>query len=113
MEHRYSERKEVELEAIIVDKRVGQIKSKVKNASLDGLFVKTSAKHLRENSMVELIITLENSDDYLIFIVSGYIVHTRRDGVGVIFCEYDEDFAHTLKHLIYGHHRVRLKQALN
>lgn len=84
VEHRWSSRKEINLEVNLYYPPVGMINGKTRNVSLEGMFVELKGVHIPPQSRLEICFTAESRGKTMEHRLPAYVVHERQGGIGLM-----------------------------
>ncbi len=106
MEHRWSLRKPVDIEITLRRQGMPATRYRTKNISLEGVFVESGTDSWPEDTFLELELPLEGyqsgghrQERHRIPVV---VVHRAADGMGLMFCVFDQPLFRIVEHLLYG-----------
>lgn len=106
MEHRWSLRKPVDIEITLRRQGVPARRYRTRNISLEGVFVESGPESWPEDTFLELELPLygyrgiqQREERHRIPVV---VVHRAEDGMGLMFCVFDQPLFRTVEHLLYG-----------
>jgi len=88
MEHRWSMRKPVRLDALILHRQSGLIPATVLDVNLEGVFVTMEFPALPTLSMVELSFALAIGGKRTIQQMEAFVIHHSRKGYGLMFKDF-------------------------
>ena len=100
MEHRWSRRNPVYLDAIIFHRLCGLIPAKILNFSLEGALIAVKHPALPTQALVELSFTMEVAGKQTIQQMQAYVIHRSRNGYGLMF----KDFRRSVFQALVGTH---------
>ncbi len=84
MEHRWSERKPLNLEVTLNYPPIGLIDGKTRDVSLEGMFVDTGGVPLPQHAEVEVNFCTRTHGQVREHCVPAYVVHGRHGGIGLM-----------------------------
>lgn len=100
MEQRWSRRKPLDLE-VRVNSEEGTLCTRSRDVSLEGMFLRGTAKMVEGSAMVDLEFRLGKKSTAKLYRVKAYIVRYADDGVGVMFLEFVVDTFRYFERLLY------------
>ena len=83
-EHRWSSRKDINLDINLYYPPVGMINGKTRNVSLEGMFVELKGVQIPPQSRLEICFTAENRGKATEHRLPAYVVHQREGGIGLM-----------------------------
>lgn len=102
LEHRWSQRKRVYLNAIVFYRPLGLLRAKVLDVSLEGAFVDTGRIDLPAHALVELTFTLETEGRQRVYQMEAIVVHHQRTGSGLMFKDFKLDAFQAIRDILYA-----------
>jgi hypothetical protein len=102
LEHRWSERKPVCLEAIVFHRPLGLRPVKILDIGLEGAFIAAERLDLPVPAIVELTYAIDIEDRKTIYHMNAMVIHRSRDGYGVMFKEFKLEAFRTLMDVLYA-----------
>ena len=100
IEHRWSERKPIEMEVFLYHPSTGEIAGKTRDISLEGMYVETNGAELPVNSELEVsFITLTETGPKQ-HRVPAYVVHGSANGVGLMLRHVDYTDFYALRYML-------------
>lgn len=100
IEHRWSERKPIEIEVALHYDPVGTINGRTRDVSLEGMFVRTQGVELPVNAELEVIFVTEKNGKPQEHHLPAYVVHGDGNGVGLMLRHIDYGDFHALRHML-------------
>jgi len=100
IEHRWSERKPIEIEVALHCSPIGTIVGKTRDISLEGMFVATNGVELPVNSELEVSFTIPGEPEEKEHRLPAYVVHGNGEGVGLMLRHTDYSDFHALRHML-------------
>lgn len=101
MEHRWSERKPIEMEVALYYAPVGTIVGKTRDVSLEGMFVQTSGIDLPLHAELEVSFTTRNGNGAgKEHHMPAYVVHGGKNGVGLMLRHVDYSDFYALRYML-------------
>lgn len=101
MEHRWSERKPIEMEVALYYAPVGTIIGKTLDVSLEGMFVRTpEADPLPLHAELEVSFVTSNGDSHREHRMPAYVVHGKDGGVGLMLRHVDYSDFYALRYML-------------
>mgnify|MGYP000851166021 CR=1 len=101
MEHRWSERKPIELEVALFYAPVGTITGTTRDVSLEGMYVRTEGVELPLHAELEIsFVTQAGNGAQRQHHLPAYVVHANRDGVGLMLRHVDYGDFYALRHML-------------
>ncbi|OOZ36637.1 hypothetical protein BOW51_06270 [Solemya velesiana gill symbiont] len=92
------------MDVVLNYRSLGLVRGQTQDVGVGGMFVKTGRIRLPVNAMVDVSVIMEGARGMSPFRTEAIVVHTTDGGVGLMFCDLEDDH-HTLLHeLIYGRH---------
>jgi len=88
MEHRWSRRNPVCLDAFVFHRLCGLIPANILDISLEGVFITAEHPALPTHAMVDLSFAVEIAGKQTIQQMQAYVIHRRRNGYGLMFKEF-------------------------
>lgn len=101
MEQRWSRRKPLDLE-VRVNSEEGTLCTRSRDVSLEGMFLRGTAKMVEGSAMVDLEFRLGKKSTAKVYRVKACIVRYADDGVGVMFLEFVVDTFRYFERLLYA-----------
>ena len=89
MENRWVQRQLADCAVMLESPLTGQIQVHARDISLGGMFLVTDTDAPPLESLVELEFTLERAGLSVRHHMTGQVVHSNAEGIGVMFCDYD------------------------
>ena len=102
MEHRWSPRKQVCLEAIVFHRPLGLLPVKILDIGLEGAFIAAEQLDLPVPAIVELTFAIAIADKKTLYHMNAMVIHNSRDGYGVMFKEFKLEAFRTLMGVLYA-----------
>lgn len=85
MEHRWSQRKKIALDAKLFFKGQTALPCKTRNVSFEGMFIETCGNTLPKDANIELAFDLQAGHGSKPHRMQAQVVHVNEDGIGVMF----------------------------
>ncbi len=79
---------------------LGLLRSKVRDISLDGMFVETRSIALHANTPVEVTVRLRKGNTREVYRLRAFVVRVTRDGAGLMFRDFDDATFRTARALL-------------
>jgi hypothetical protein len=102
LEHRWSTRKQVCLEAIAFHRPLGLLPVKILDIGLEGAFITAERLDLPVPAIVELTFAIDNAGKKTIYHMNAMVIHHSRGGYGVMFKEFKLEAFRTLMDVLYA-----------
>lgn len=90
IERRQSMREPATFDATLSYPPLGLLRSKVRDISLDGMFVETGPIALHANTPVEVTVRLQKGNPREAYRLRALVVRVARDGAGLMFGDFDD-----------------------
>jgi hypothetical protein len=100
MEHRWSERKPIEMEVALYFAPVGTIIGKTRDVSLEGMFVHTSGTTFPQHAELEVSFVTGSGSDRQEHHLPAYVVHSTGEGVGLMLRHVDYGDFYALRYML-------------
>lgn len=100
IEHRRSMHKPATFDAILSYPPLGLLRSKVRDISLDGMFVETGPIALHANTPVEVTVRPRKGNTREAYRLRVLVARVARDGAGLMFRDFDDATFHTARALL-------------
>lgn len=100
MEHRWSERKPIEMEVALYYAPVGTIVGKTRDVSLEGMFVHTPGLELPLHAELEVSFVTRSGPDEHEHHLPAYVVHGDDEGVGLMLRHVDYGDFYALRYML-------------
>jgi len=84
VEHRWSSRKEINLDVSLYYPPIGMINGKTRNISLEGMFVSLKGVRIPPQSRLEISFTAEARGRTIEHRLPAYVVHEGEEGIGLM-----------------------------
>lgn len=101
MEHRWIARKPLDCRVMLRLPGGEQVQGSARNISLGGMFVETDER-VSIDAMVDMVFTLDSRDGRVYHRLPGQVVHVGRNGLGIMFCDFNPDTVRTMREILYG-----------
>ena len=88
MEHRWSRRNPVCMDAIVFHRLCGLIPTNILDISLEGVFIAAEHLVLPAQTIVDLSFVLEIDGKQTIQQMQAYVIHRSRNGYGLMFKDF-------------------------
>ena len=102
MEHRWSLRKPVCLDALVLHRLSGLMPATVRDISLEGVFITVEYPALPSLALVELSFALAADDKRAIQQTEAFVIHQTRNGYGLMFKNFRQSAFQVLKDVLYA-----------
>jgi hypothetical protein len=102
LEHRWSTRKQVCLEAIVFHRPVGLLPVKILDIGLEGAFISAEELKLPVPGIIELTFAFDVADRTTIYQMGAMVIHRSRGGYGVMFKEFKLEAFRSLMDMLYA-----------
>lgn len=101
MEHRWSERKPIEMEVALYYAPVGTIAGKTRDVSLEGMYVQTDGIDLPMHAELEVSFTTRSGNGaHQEHHLPAYVVHGNGSGVGLMLRHVDYKDFYALRYML-------------
>lgn len=100
MEHRYTDRKPMVLDVVVVCPCLGLVRGKSVNLGSGGMFVETGCVTMPINAPVQVCFQAEQASSGEKHEISGMVVHLKGQGFGMMFDELDAGSRRLLSSLL-------------
>ncbi|HHJ15884.1 MAG TPA: hypothetical protein ENJ80_04215 [Gammaproteobacteria bacterium] len=84
IEHRWSSRKEINLDVSLYYPPIGMVNGKTRNISLEGMYVDLQGVRIPAQARLEICFTAENRGKPVEHRLPAYVVHGGDGGVGLM-----------------------------
>jgi hypothetical protein len=84
IEHRWSSRKNIDLNVSLYYPPVGMVNGRTRNISLEGMFVKVRGVRIPAQARLEVCFTTDNRGRSVEHRLPAYVVHQSDGGVGLM-----------------------------
>ena len=84
VEHRWSSRKDINLDVNLYYAPVGMINAKTRNISLEGMFVDIKGVRIPAQARLEVSFTASSGGGTFEHRLPAYVVHSRDGGIGLM-----------------------------
>jgi hypothetical protein len=102
LEHRWSTRKRVCLDAIVFHRHLGLLPAKILDIGLEGAFITAKDLELPIPGIVELTFGFDVSGKKTLYHTDAMVVHHSRGGYGVMFREFKLEAFRSLMDMLYA-----------
>ena len=102
LEHRWSARKPVRLNAVILYRPLGLIQVTIQDIGLEGAFIRCESIKLPYQAIVEMSFALESAGKQTIYQMQAMVLHHARNGYGLMFKDFKLEAFRALKDLLYA-----------
>ena len=102
LEHRWSARKRVCLEAFVFHRFTGLSQVKILDISLEGVFIGTEHFNLPFPSVVELTFSLNIAGKESIYQLQAMVIHRTDNGYGLMFKDFKLDAYQAIRVLLFA-----------
>jgi len=100
LEHRWSPRKEVSLEAMVFHRPQGLARATILNLGLEGAFLRVPHLALPVPGMVELTFALETVGRPRIYQLEAVVIHASSGGYGLMFKDFKVEAFRALRDVL-------------
>lgn len=100
MEHRWSERKPIEMEVALYYAPVGTIVGKTRDVSLEGMFVRAPGVELPMHAELEVSFKTRHGDQGHEHRLPAYVVHGNGEGFGLMLRHVDYGDFYALRYML-------------
>jgi len=111
MEHRWSARRPVIGNVIVECPRIGLVRAALRDISLGGMFVETSAVVLPLNAPVSVVFDLPADDGNEGFCLQAMIVRHASRGAGLMFLDPGSEVIRSMRDALYGEFPMAAQRA--
>lgn len=101
MEHRWSVRKPVDVKVALRRQGASFNWFKTRDLSMEGVFVESGPDSWPEDTFLELEIPLYDNGKQTRHRVPVVVVHRSREGMGLMFCVFDQSLFKAIEYLLY------------
>ena len=102
LEHRWSARKQVCMEAIVFHRSLGLMPVKILDIGLEGAFIAAERLDLPVPGIVELTFAIDITGRKIIYHMNAMVMHHNHNGYGVMFREFKLEAFRTLMDVLYA-----------
>jgi hypothetical protein len=102
LEHRWSARRSVNLEAIVFHRPMGLLPVRILDIGLEGAFIAGEDLKLPVPGGIELTFAIDIDGSRTLYHMSAIVIHYSRDGYGVMFKEFKLEAFRTLMDVLYA-----------
>lgn len=102
LEHRWSKRKRVCLDAIVFHRPLGLLHVEILDIGLEGVFIRGEHLKLPCPAIVELTFVLDNAGKQNISQMEAIVIHHSRRGYGLMFKDFRFEAFQALKGMLYA-----------
>ena len=102
LEHRWSTRKPVCLDAIVFHRPLGLRPVKILDIGLEGAFITAERLALPVPGGIELTFAIDIDGRKTLYHMNAMVIHQSRDGYGVMFREFKLESFRTLMDVLYA-----------
>jgi hypothetical protein len=102
MEHRYTQRKPLNISAVIACPRVGLFRGRIRDLSLGGMHVQSDCVVMPIHAPVTVSFQTDPDDPATSIEANGMVVHQRGNTFGLMFDEHDATLGDALRGLLFG-----------
>ena len=102
LEHRWSRRKQVNLDAFVYHRLAGLIRANILNVGLEGAFIDTGHHTLPPQASLELTFALHDSDMRTLHQMEALVIHHNRTGYGLMFKNFRPSAFQAIKEALYA-----------
>ena len=100
LEHRWSQRKSMNINAIVFHRPLGLVRAKIVDVSREGVLIDTGRISLSPSSIVELTFTLDIDGKPKLHQAEAIVAHQRLGHHGLLFKDFSLDMTQTLRTLL-------------
>ncbi len=104
MENRFNQRKSISLDVMVDHQGVGLVNAQTINISMGGMYIDTGRIRLPSNSSIKIFFSLNIECNNQTHDISGIVVRSKEDGVGIMFDGMSDDCNAALFSMIHGEH---------
>jgi len=101
MEHRWSVRKPVEVDVSLRRQGTSLKRYKTRDLSMEGVFVESGPDSWPEDTFLELELPLFEKNKQTRHRVPVVVVHRSQNGMGLMFCVFDQPLFKAIEYLLY------------
>ena len=102
LEHRWSTRKQVCLEAIVFHRSLGLLPVRILDIGLEGAFITGQGLDLPFSGGIELTFAIDIDGSRTFYHMNAIVIHHSRGGYGVMFKEFKLEAFRTLMDVLYA-----------
>lgn len=102
LEHRWSKRKQVCLDAIVFHRPLGLLHVEILDISLEGVFIGGEHIKLPSPAIVELTFALDSVGKQTIYQMEAMVIHHARNGCGLMFKDFRLETFQALQSMLYA-----------
>jgi hypothetical protein len=102
IEHRWSTRREVCLDAIVLHRPLGLFQVKILDLAVEGAFIAVAHLELPVPATVELTFALDIGSRQTIYQIDALTIHRIGNGYGLMFKNFRLDSFQSLKDILYA-----------
>lgn len=102
MEHRWSARRPVTGNVIVECPRIGLVRAALRDVSLGGMCVETSAVVIPLNAPISVVFDLESDDQREGYCLQAMVVRHTTRGAGIMFLDPDAQIVRSMRDVLYG-----------
>lgn len=102
MEHRYSQRKLLDISAVIACPRVGLFRGRIRDLSLGGMHVESDCVVMPIHAPVTVSFQLDPENPSSSIEAKGMVIHQRGNAFGLMFDDHDSALCEALRNLLVG-----------
>jgi hypothetical protein len=88
LEHRWNQRKQVRLNALVLHRLAGLLQADILNIGPDGVFIALEYPVLPVPAVVHLSFALEIAGKHAIIQTDAFVIHRQHNGYGMMFKDY-------------------------
>lgn len=100
IEHRWSERKPIELDVSIYYEPMGSITGRTRDVSLEGMFVETPGVELPVEAELEISFATDTGGKLQQHQMPAYVVHGNGQGIGLMLRHVDYNDFYALRYML-------------
>lgn len=102
MEHRWSSRKPVSGSVVVECPRIGLVRAALRDISLGGMFVESSAVVFPLNAPVSVVFDLPTGGRREGYCLPAMVVRHTSNGAGIMFLEPEAEVVRAMRSTLYG-----------
>jgi len=100
MEHRWSERKPINMDVTLYYEPIGRVHGKTRNISLEGMFIETHGTYLPPKAELEVSFVTHEGNRERAHKVPAYVVHGGDKGIGIMLRHVGYNDFHALRYML-------------
>ena len=102
LEHRWSSRKRVCVNAVAFYHPLGLMQVTIEDIGLEGAFIRCEAVKLSCQALVELSFAFDTAGKQTIYQMQAMVIHQTRNGYGLMFKDFKLEAFQALKDMLYA-----------